>query len=355
VKNRRKYHCQSTNLTVAEKRRRRTGILVYFGVFIFFFIGGIRFNPMAAFIISLLDTTAVILFVSFFKYMLNVNRLRHRLLGYVITSVFVVISVIILFLLEIEIRDYFFDDRVPNMFRHAIIAKDIFLASSSLIAAFFSFADIQRKKVETLIYEKQAMELRFLKSQIKPHFIFNVLNNIYTLAYTKDDRASEAILKLADMLRYVTDECQSDTITVEKEIKYLDYYIDLHLLKTGHSEQITIEYDIDDYSVRIPPMLLQPIIENCFKHGGSDTNSKSVLFFNLTIKNQQLTFYAYNTKKKRVNKSAEDRTGVGISNIDHRLQFYFKKNYTLEIEENEDEYKLTMKFDINKMELNPKS
>jgi sensor histidine kinase YesM len=330
---------------------------VYLAVFILFFIGSIRFNPIAAFFISLLDVLFIACFVDVFKRIFDKNGFKFKTTTYLWIIFLLFIFAHILTVIEFAFWKYlFYKDimkwypSIKRLLPH-LMFKDTFVVLGSFIASLINYSNKQRKEAELLSYEKQLMELRFLKSQIKPHFVFNVLNNIYTLAYTKSDQAPEAILKLAEMLRYVTDECQSDTISIEKELKYIDNYVDLILMKTGTRDGITFEYDIDDYSVRIPPMLLQPAIENSFKHSNFDTSKDAVICFKLKIKNKILTFTAYNTKKQDAVFPVSERKGVGLSNIEQRLELYFQKEYILQIEDTGNAYTLTMEIDLTKMNI----
>ncbi|MDL2325772.1 histidine kinase [Bacteroidales bacterium OttesenSCG-928-A14] len=229
-----------------------------------------------------------------------------------------------------------------------VFFKDVLIVLAAFIASLIDYSTKQRQEAEKLDFEKQDMELRFLKSQINPHFVFNVLNNIYTLAYTKHDQAPEAILKLAEMLRYVTDECQSDTIQLERELKYMENFIDLIILKTGDPKAITFEYEIDDYNVRIPPMILQPIVENSFKYSDIDTNPEAKIHFKIKVKGKEFSFEAYNTKKKMLNPPNVERTGIGLANVEQRLKLYFKKGYKVAIEETDNSYYVKMELDLSK-------
>lgn len=322
-------------------------IVGYFAAFLLLFLGGLRFNPLSALVISLVDTLWIILLIAFFNWFIDKRSFKFKLSSVIFIIILLYVTIHILFMIEYHIWDRIFFINYPKRLPYAMF-KNVMIVFGSFIASLLNYSNNQRKKAEKLAYEKQAMELRFLKSQIKPHSIFNMLNNIYTLAYTKSDQAPEAILRLADMLRYVTDECQVDSIPIEKELKYIENYIDLYIMRLGHSDYLTFEYDIDDYSVKIPPMLLQPIIENSFKYSDFDSNQNAKIFFSLQIKNNHLTFYTYNTKKTIVSASTTERQGVGLSNIEQRLQLYFQKDYFLLIEEEKNLYKLRMEFDIKK-------
>ena len=327
-------------------------IAIFSGVFLLLFLGGMRFNPFGALIISLVDTLFIILLASYFDWLFSKKTFKFKTVD-IIGIVFLLYAAIhLLFLIEYFIWErLFFGEIHPKRFPY-VMFKDVMIILSTIIASLINYSNRQRKQAENLNFEKQAMELRFLKSQINPHFVFNVLNNIYALTYTKNDQAPDAILRLADMLRYVTDECQADTIPVEKELKYIENFIDLYVIRLGHSDNITFELDIDDYSVRIPPMIIQPIIENSFKHSDIDTNKNAKIFFSLKIKKNHLIFDTYNTKRTLNTINKPTRKGVGIANVEQRLKLYYKKGVELAINNEDEIYSLKMCIDLSKMNIN---
>ena len=120
----------------------------------------------------------------------------------------------------------------------------------------------------SLLQEKMQMELNFLRSQINPHFLFNAMNNLYSLVYMKDKNAPDAILSLSEMLRYVINCSKNNEILLEKEILYLENYIDFHRFSFENPLNITFEKYVESESIMIAPMLLQPFLENSFKYSG---------------------------------------------------------------------------------------
>lgn len=119
-------------------------------------------------------------------------------------------------------------------------------------------------------------------------------------------------------------------------------------MKTGDPKAITFEYEIDDYNVRIPPMILQPIVENSFKYSDIDTNPEAKIHFKIKVKGKEFSFEAYNTKKKMLNPPNVERTGIGLANVEQRLKLYFKKGYKVAIEETDNSYYVKMELDLSK-------
>ncbi|MDR2979651.1 MAG: histidine kinase [Bacteroidales bacterium] len=322
-------------------------IAVFMAAFLLLFIGEARFNVTGALVLSLFDILWIFLISTVFEKLLNHSGFRFHGLNILVFCLMLFAFVHTLFLIERFVWEPLFfkadSKRLPFVF-----SKDSLIVLGSFIGALVGYSNKQRNEAERLNFEKQDMELRFLKSQISPHFVFNVLNNIYTLAYTKNDQAPDAILKLAEMLRYVTDECQTDTIQLERELKYLENFIDLQILKIGETHAITLEYEIDDYNVRIPPMILQPIVENSFKYSDIETSPDVRIDFKIKIKGNDFSFEAFNTKKRILQSPASERAGVGLANVEQRLRLHFKKNYKLKIDESENSYYVKLEIDLLK-------
>ena len=128
-----------------------------------------------------------------------------------------------------------------------------------------------KKAAQQLRIEKQEAELNYLKSQTNPHFLFNTLNNIYSLARDKSDLAPESILRLSKILRFMLYETGGNFIAIEQELKIISDYIALEKLRYDESLRINFNHDIEDMKQALPPLLLIPLVENAFKHGVSET------------------------------------------------------------------------------------
>ena len=126
-----------------------------------------------------------------------------------------------------------------------------------------------KQSAQQLRIEKQEAELNYLKSQTNPHFLFNTLNNIYSLARDKNDRAPEAILRLSKMLRYMLYEAGGAYVAIEQELKIIADYIELEKLRYDESLHVNFNYNVEDKKQALPPLLLVPLVENAFKHGVS--------------------------------------------------------------------------------------
>ncbi len=193
-----------------------------------------------------------------------------------------------------------------------------------------------------LVEEKKNSELQALKTQISPHFIFNSLNNIYSLVYQKSDKALPAIEELSQLLRYSTKDLEKDYITIDKEITYIESLMGLEKLRIKNPEFITFEKNIQDPKAEISPMLLVPFVENTFKHG--DFNRKG---FDLKIDDSKgiLHFYLRNFK---TDKQKDVTSGIGIENVRKRLEILYPKKHTLSIQQTELEFIVDLKINLEK-------
>lgn len=195
--------------------------------------------------------------------------------------------------------------------------------------------------------EKLDMELRFLKSQMTPHFLFNALNNIYSLVYIKDEKAPQSVLKLSDMLRYVMVDCQVDLISIEKEVKYIDAYIDFHRMSMENKSNLIFDKKIQNPNFKIPPMILQPLVENSFKHSRLDNDPNGYVHFYIIQENNDLIFIARNSIKGMALSVADPnkktQQGIGLENVKKRLGLYYGDNYSFEAQQEGNKYVVTIK------------
>ncbi|WP_214071996.1 sensor histidine kinase [Mucilaginibacter sp. dw_454] len=182
--------------------------------------------------------------------------------------------------------------------------------------------------------QRLTAELAFLKSQINPHFLFNSLNSIYSLAYQQSENTPGAILKLSEIMRYMLYECNDNKVDLSKELQYLQNYIDLQKIRFGNKAYIDFKVDGQVADQKIVPLLLIAFIENAFKHGiANDATVPITLFIN--VNQQHLQFYIQN-KKHTNNRDAIG--GIGLSNVKRRLDLLYPGKYNLDIRDEIDTY-----------------
>jgi two-component system, LytTR family, sensor kinase len=186
------------------------------------------------------------------------------------------------------------------------------------------------KKNEQIEKEKLVTELSFLKTQINPHFLFNTLNNIYSLALIKSDATAGAVLKLSSIMRYVLNETKHDWVPLEKEIEFINHFIDLQKVRLTDKMKIafTVSGDVD--GKQIAPLILIPFIENAFKYGIS-TKEPAEIILDLKADADKITFYV----KNKIFTSEHDKNGhsIGLKNTRRRLELLYPEKHTLNVSE----------------------
>ncbi|MDZ7936644.1 MAG: sensor histidine kinase [Emticicia sp.] len=190
------------------------------------------------------------------------------------------------------------------------------------------------KEKNALLTEKLNAEQAFLKSQLNPHFLFNTLNNIYSLTLTQSPKAPEAVLKLSELMRYMLYESNVEKINLETEVKYLKNFVELQ--KFRYSKQTYIDFQVagDLHSQKVAPLLLIAFVENAFKHGEVSVAGKS-LVISLLLNQNNLNFTVKNFKKDQ---NKDEVGGVGLENVRRRLDLIYPNQYSLDIEDTKDTY-----------------
>ena len=209
------------------------------------------------------------------------------------------------------------------------------LATALILLTIFAYAFIKNyiqttKTQAKLIAQKSQAELAALKAQINPHFLFNVLNNLYGTAIVEESpKTSEGILQLSSVMRHVVEGTKNEKIELEKEIRFLNDYIDLSKIRIPNRPNIRIEtkIDTDETPTMIAPLLVIPYLENAFKYGIS-MNEDCFIEMSYVVKNQQLKFICKNSIIK-TNDKLEVGTGTGLENTQKRLNLYYPANYQL--------------------------
>jgi LytS/YehU family sensor histidine kinase len=203
--------------------------------------------------------------------------------------------------------------------------------------------ETQKLKAD-LINQNQASELALLRSQINPHFLFNTLNNIYSLVYKKSDDAPQAIMKLSSIMRYTLYDSNTDRVLLEKEVEYLKSFIELQQLrlKTENFVEFNIIGSLE--GKMIAPMVFISFVENAFKHGSKKVQSPCIII-NLSVDEYKTLFEVINYSKATDIINKDIAGGIGLQNIKRRLELLYKEKYKLEIN-NQDE-KFIVKLEID--------
>lgn len=192
--------------------------------------------------------------------------------------------------------------------------------------------------------ERLATELKFLRSQVSPHFLFNMMTNMVSLARQKSDLLEPSLIKLSDMLRYMLYESGEEKFTVSNEISYLKNYIELQQLRFGDDVEVELKIDNEQPDCYIEPMLLIPFVENAFKHGIGMVRNPYIHMF-ITIREQTLFFNVINSYNKK-NLSKDKNSGIGLENVKNRLQLLYPGKYTLSIKDKDDVFNAELKLNL---------
>ncbi|MDX2305347.1 MAG: histidine kinase [Microscillaceae bacterium] len=206
---------------------------------------------------------------------------------------------------------------------------------------------LQNLSTQTNLKNQQLeAELKFLRTQINPHFLFNTLNNIYTLCLLKEDSAAPMVLKLSQMMRYMLYECREDLVELTKEIAFLENYIELQRLKTDKTQNICFEVKGNPSHLKIAPMILLSFVENCFKHGNIDSDEAAWVCVDIELVKNALYLQISNSIGSTVRKIISE-SGIGLQNTRRRLELIYPKRHALEVipQENQFTVKLSLELD----------
>lgn len=211
-------------------------------------------------------------------------------------------------------------------------------------AIFFSFLLRTREYLSQVKEEKLRAELASLKAQINPHFLFNTLNSIYVLSVKKDNKASEAIIHLAGLMRYVIKDAHHYKIPLQKEIDYIGNYIELQKARLGKTTYVRFECSGEPGNKEIAPLLLITYIENAFKYGISPDADDCRIEITLQITDTGLRLHTFN---KKVQQSQHlESTGIGMSNTKDRLMHLYPNKHNLQISEHKETYSVILSLEL---------
>lgn len=196
----------------------------------------------------------------------------------------------------------------------------------------------QREQLRAL---HQTAELNLLKAQVQPHFLFNTLNNIYYLAYTRSERTAETVARLSELMRYFVDEAPNERVPLRTELQFLRNYIDLEQIRMTHPAQVSLRVDGTDEDAPLPPMLLIPFVENAFKHGVDKTRPDNALEIRLIFRENRLEFSVVNGVVE-----AEDGPWRGLENLRKRLEMLFPGTHELRVYREADRFVSHLSFPL---------
>ncbi|WP_116108656.1 sensor histidine kinase [Lewinella sp. IMCC34191] len=193
------------------------------------------------------------------------------------------------------------------------------------------YAGFQEKQVIQAQREQVVTELKFLKSQVNPHFLFNSLNNIYTLTLLKDEKAPESLLKLSAMLRYMLYDSEIEAVPLQREIDYIRNYVALRALKD--SRGLNVRVSLDDSRPRLPiaPLLLIPFVENAYKHSRVEDREGGYIDITLTTGDETIDLMVNNSVPP-IPSPVDGVGGIGLENVRKRLVLLYPNRHELQVD-----------------------
>jgi LytS/YehU family sensor histidine kinase len=192
------------------------------------------------------------------------------------------------------------------------------------------------KQKEELAGRQVAAELNLLKAQVQPHFLFNTLNNIYSLAQSGSRQTPAMIAKLSDLMRYFIDDSPKDKVPLATELEFVNNYLELEQIRMLHPLQVKLDVHGNIADVKIAPMLLMPFIENVFKHGVDKTEKNNQLQAGIKISNGKLVYKVVNSLYSS-NSNGQSK-GFGLMNLRKRLELLYPGEFTLDTRKQDNQF-----------------
>ena len=292
-------------------------------------------------------TTLLNIFVFYTIYYIIPNFLKFSHKWYVFPFIILLAFLLSAIRLPIEIAYWKYIIKMPAselQFQYewfwATLKYTVIISIYAMLIRFsIDWFESQKYKDE-LIKQQQASEIALLRSQVNPHFLFNTLNNIYSLVYNKSDEAPEAVMKLSSIMRYMLYDSNADFVPIIKEIEYLNSFIELQQLRITQKGFVEIKVFGSMENRTIAPMLLIPFVENAFKHG--EKNHEPGIIIHLNLNEGKLVFSVENFVKSIHPATTEESGGFGLHNIKRRLGLLYPGRHELKIDTDGEKHKIEL-------------
>ncbi len=220
----------------------------------------------------------------------------------------------------------------------AILAVSIFYG----LLRYYQRKEALKHKLEQ---ERKEAELQFLKAQINPHFLFNTLNNIYSLAIARSKKTADMVLRLSELLRYVIYEGQKERVPLAKELKHIEEFIALFKMRMEKEPRLEFNCSGNPSAWEIEPLMLMPLVENCFKHCDFDINEEAYTHISVRIEDDQLWFAAKNSMDRR-HEQKDQIGGVGLHNMRKRLALLYPNAHHFDIKQDETSFEVRLQLPL---------
>lgn len=328
-------------------------LVVWFFFFVFFSVGSENKNFIFWFSTILSVITIVASYVVVY-YLIPDFLLTKKYKSFVLYVFYALVFIVCAVLMTVVFGFVFFYNlefqKMPGLTKNSGVIIVCSLLIIALAGGFkilkHNYQSIEEKKalenrfLQTQL-ELKEQELRFLKMQIHPHFLFNTLNTLYGFALKKSDQAPEMILKLSSLLDYILYQVEKPFVFLKDEINHIEDYIMLEKSRFQDSVEVAIIKDNFDDALQVPPMLLLPFVENAFKHGWQ-IDGRLKVNISLKVDNKFISFNVQNTAKQKV----RSKKGIGLQNIKKRLDMLYGKDGFLKISEDENLFTIDLKIPI---------
>lgn len=325
---------------------------LYFSFFFYQITGG-RHGNEPNMVLAVWDATTHVLlmaFIAYLNYFIFLPRfLEHRQVGRFLVEFLVPFALIVAG--HIWLKRYIYSEG-----ERGFVHSGRFVIHHSLTTLFIvifvgmlkfveDWFDLQAKKKE-IENERLNAELRFLKAQINPHFLFNTLNNLYYLAFTNSPNTTTVIEKLSQMMRYMIYDSNQTKVPLNKEIEYMKNYISLEQLRLNDQIPICFEVEGNTDQQLIVPFIFITFLENAFKHGVSGTFEGAWVHVRIVVEGKECTYTVKNSKPPKRKGEGLEKSGIGLQNVQRRLELSYPGAYTLQVDDQPDSYAVQLQLTL---------
>ncbi|MCL3781580.1 GHKL domain-containing protein [Prolixibacteraceae bacterium JC049] len=218
-----------------------------------------------------------------------------------------------------------------------------YVVFTSILKVVDEWIELQNVRIKLKETEKQRLnaELDTLKAQINPHFFFNSLNNIYSLALECSEKTPDLILKLSELMRHVLYDSQHDYIDINRELEFIQNYIDLQKIRYTNDEVIEFTHQVDSYK-KVAPLIFQPFIENAFKHGAKNANENAFIRIDFQTQSDDLLIFSIINQKGSKDDLNTSHKGIGVENVKKRLKLLYLNEHELSITQSDTIYSVKL-------------
>jgi LytS/YehU family sensor histidine kinase len=312
---------------------------------------GLDINPKASFINALFFLPGHLIMVYAMLYFLIPRFLLKRRFWQFFLGFFVLILICVLYTILAQLsvsNTRNFQGATLTVGRN--ILPFIHIAAIAASIKLLKHWYFQRKETLEAEQKRTVAELKLLKAQLHPHFLFNTLNNLYSHTLEFSPKSPEIVLKLSGLLRFMIYESNTPKIPLANEIELLQNYISLEQLRYGERLEMSVVINGDIEQYQIAPLLLLPFLENAFKHGTSRQLDQCWISFNLSVENSEMNFKLVNSIDPQIKYGDMKLGGLGLQNVIRRLELLYKDNFQMETQRMEEVFVVNLKLTLELLE-----